>query len=126
MLEKAATIKRFEYSLLNKELKAQFFKDQMNIINNSRQAVIKKEDIEIDEVDHAYIGDEYTDLIVDVFKFKLKDGDLCLIEFANLRLGLKNVNNYLEKNDVVVNVNFLISRNLLKICQMLTREYIGS
>ena len=99
MLEKAATIKRFEYSLLNKELKAQFFKDQMNIINNSRKAVIKKEDIEIDEVDHAYIGDEYTDLIV---------------------------NNYLEKNDVVVNVNFLISRNLLKICQMLTREYIGS
>ena len=98
----------------------------MNIINNSRKAVIKKEDIEIDEVDHAYIGDEYTDLIVDVFKFKLKDGDLCLIEFANLRLGLKNVNNYLEKNDVVVNVNFLISRNLLKICQMLTREYIGS
>ena len=102
MLEKAATIKRFEYSLLNKELKAQtditkdqyrFFKDQMNIINSNRKADIKKEDIEIDEVDHAYIGDEYTDLIVDVFKFKLKDGDLCLIEFANLRLGLKNVNN---------------------------------
>ena len=46
LLEKAATMKRFEYSLLRKELKAQtdiakdyykLFKDQMNVNNNNRE-----------------------------------------------------------------------------------------
>ena len=46
MLEKAATIKRFEYSPLGKELKAQtdiakdqysFFKNQINVNNNNRE-----------------------------------------------------------------------------------------
>ena len=46
LLEKAATMKRFEYSLLGKELKVhtdiakdyyKLFKDQMNVNNNNRE-----------------------------------------------------------------------------------------
>ena len=53
LLEKSATIKRFEYSPLEKELKAQtaivkdqykLFKDQMNVNNNNREEDMSDED----------------------------------------------------------------------------------
>lgn len=52
-------------------------------INNNGEDDIEKEDIEVDNVDHPYIGDEYKDLIDDIFKVRLGDGDLCLTEFDN-------------------------------------------
>ena len=107
MLEKTAIIKRFEYSPLAKRLKAQtgiaknhykLFKDQMNVNNNNRKDYIKKEDIEIDNIDHAYIDDKYKGLIDNIFKFRLRDGDLHLTKFYNQKLDLTNiVNNYLQK-----------------------------
>ena len=110
LLEKAATIKRFEYLPLDKESKAQtsiakdqykLFTDQMNINNNNRKGDTKKEDIEIDTVDHVYIGDEYNNLIDNIFKFRLRDGDLHLTKFDNQKFGLRNiVNNYLEKKEI--------------------------
>ena len=107
LLEKTAIIKRFEYSPLAKRLKAQtgiaknhykLFKDQMNVNNNNRKDYIKKEDIEIDNIDHAYIDDKYKGLIDNIFKFRLRDGDLHLTKFYNQKLDLTNiVNNYLQK-----------------------------
>ena len=107
MLEKTAIIKRFEYSPLAKRLKAQtsiaknhykLFKDQMNVNNNNRKDYIKKEDLEIDNIDHAYIDDKYKGLIDNIFKFRLRDGDLHLTKFYNQKLDLTNiVNNYLQK-----------------------------
>ena len=36
----------------------------MNVINNSNiKSNIKKEDVEIDDVEHSYIGDENKDLV---------------------------------------------------------------
>ena len=87
MIEKSATIKRSEYSPLSSELKKQrgiaidqykFFKDQ---IHNNREDDIKKENIKIDDVDHSYIGNEYKNSIDNIFKSRLRDGDLRLIEF---------------------------------------------
>ena len=70
----------------------------MNANNNSnRKDDIKKEDDEIVDVNHSYISDEYKDLIENVFKSRLKDGDLHLTEFDNQKLVLTNiVNNYLK------------------------------
>ena len=69
--------KLFEtYSPLGSELKKQtgiakiqykFFKDHMNAINNNRKYNIKKQDVEMDDVEHGYIGDEYKDLIDNIF-----------------------------------------------------------
>ena len=73
---------------MGKELKPRLllqkkdYKDQMKI-NNNGEDDIEKEDIEVDNVDHPYIGDEYKDLIDDIFKVRLGDGDLCLSEFDN-------------------------------------------
>ena len=87
MIEKSATIKRSEYSPLSSELKKQrgiaidqytFFKDQ---IHNNREDDIKKENIKIDDVDHGYIGNEYKNSIDNIYKSRLRDGDLRLIEF---------------------------------------------
>ena len=71
----------------------------MNTIkNNNRKDNIKKWNGETDDVDHRYIGDKYKDLIDNVFKSRLKDGDSRLTEFHNRKLALTNVaNNYLEK-----------------------------
>ena len=109
LLEKAATIKRFEYLPLGKELKAhtgiaknqyKLFKDQMNVNNNNKKDDITKVDIELDNEDHAYTGYEYKDLIDNIFKFRLRDGDFCLTKFDNQKLCLTDiVNNYLEKKD---------------------------
>ena len=137
MLEKTDIIKRFEYSRLAKRLKAQtgiaknhykLFKDQMNVNNNNRKDYIKKEDIEIDNIDHAYIDDKYKGLIDNIFKFRLRDGDLHLTKFYNQKLDLTNiVNNYLQKNEIEMwMVDCLILRNLLNVCQLYTIEYIGS
>ena len=102
LLEKAPTIKRFEYAMLGKELKAQtsiaknqykFFKDKMNVNNNSREDDIEKDDIEIDNVDLGYIGDKYKDLIDNIFKFRSRNGGLHLTEFDNPKLGLTNIVN---------------------------------
>ena len=79
MLDKAATIKKFENLTLGSELKKQtgiakdqykFSKDQINVNNDNRKDDIKKEDGEIDDVDHSYIGDEYKDLINNFLKIK--------------------------------------------------------
>ena len=137
MLEKTAIIKGFEYSPLAKRLKAQtgiaknhykLFKDQMNVNNNNRKDYIKKEDLEIDNIDHAYIDDKYKGLIDNIFKFRLRDGDLHLTKFYNQKLDLTNiVNNYLQKNEIEMwMVDCLILRNLLNVCQLYTIEYIGS
>ena len=133
MLETAAIIKRFEYSLLYERLKAQtgfakdrymLFKDQMNVNNNNRKDDIKKENIEIDNMDHAYIGDKHKGLIDNIFKFRLRDGDLHLTKFDNRKLGLTNiVNNYLQKNEIEMwMMDCLISTSLLNICQIYTIE----
>ena len=66
----------------------------MNTINNNnRKHNIKKECDEIDDVDHSYIGDKYRDSTDNIFKSKLKDGDLHLTEFDNQKLALTNVVN---------------------------------
>ena len=47
----------------------------MNAINDNknRKEDIKKDDVEIDDVNHSYIGDEYKDLINNILKYRLKD-----------------------------------------------------
>ena len=63
---------------------------------------IKKDDIEID-VNYGCIGNEYNDLIDNIFKFRLKDGHLRFTEFDNRKPDLTNIgNNYLEKKVVHV------------------------
>ena len=80
-----ATIKRFEYSLLDSDLKKQpgiakdqyqYFKDQINILDNNKEYGSKVEDIvkladgakreddqKIDKMRYFYIGDEFKSLI---------------------------------------------------------------
>ena len=41
----------------------------MKVNNKIREDDIKKENTEIDNVDHGYIGDEYKDIIKNIFKF---------------------------------------------------------
>ena len=49
----------------------------MNAINdNNRKDGVKKEDGEV--MNHSYIGNEYKDLIDNIFEFRLSNGDLCL------------------------------------------------
>ena len=77
----------------------------MNAINdnNNRKEDIKKDDVEIDDVNHSCIGDEYKDLIKNILKYRLKDRALSFTEFDNRKLDLTNiVNNYLEKKDIDV------------------------
>lgn len=63
---------------------------------------IKKDDIEID-VNYGCIGNEYKDLIDNIFKFRLKDGHLRFTEFDDRKPDLTNIgNNYLEKKVVHV------------------------
>ena len=112
LLEKDATINRFEYSPSGSELKKQtgiakdqykFFKYKMNVIsNNNTKDVNKKEDVEINEVDHGYNGDEYKDLIDSICKSRLKDGKLSLTNI---------VNSYLEKKILMWMIDCLILRN---------------
>ena len=40
---------------------------------------------------HRYIGDEYKDLIANIFKFELKNEDLHLTDFDNQKLRLTNI-----------------------------------
>ena len=108
-----------------------FFKDQMMLLiitDDFKKDDIKKENGEVDDVDHDYIGDEYKDLqrwINDYFKFTLSDRDLHLTEFYSRKFTLINIaNNYLEKNILMWMIYCLVSRNPLKIYQMLTVEYI--
>ena len=76
---------------------------------------------------HSYIGDEYKDLIDNIFKSRLRDGDFCLTKIDNHKLALTNiVNNYLEKKLLIWMIDCLILINPLKICQILTIEYIWS
>ena len=71
----------------------------MNSINNNREGDIYTEDGEIiDNGDHIYIGDEYKDLIDNIFKSGLRNEDLHHTNFDNRKLGLANIiSNYLEK-----------------------------
>ena len=97
----------------------------MNAINdnNNRKEDIKKDDVEIDDVNHSYIGDEYKDLINNILKSRLKDRALSFTEFDNRKLDLTNiVKNYLEKKILMWMIDCLLSRNPLNVCQLLTRE----
>ena len=49
-----------------------------SINNNNRKDDIKKEDDEIDYIDHSYTGDGNKDLIDNIFKPSLRIRDLCL------------------------------------------------
>ena len=77
LLEKAATIKRFQYSPLSSGLKKntaiekeqyKYLKNQINVINNIQDNVKVKDDVKTDgeitvTVGHIYIGDEFKNLI---------------------------------------------------------------
>ena len=109
MLEKATAIKRFEYSPLGSGLKKQTsiakdqyksFKDQINVVNNKREDRIKAEDgVETEDgeiignVHHRYFGDQYKNLIANIVKYELMDGDLHLTNFDNQNLALINTDN---------------------------------
>ena len=58
-----------ELNVLTDTIKDQykFFEDQINVNNNHRKDDIKKKDIETDNVDHDYIGEEYKNLIDKIF-----------------------------------------------------------
>ena len=58
----------------------------MDVNNNNRKDDIKKGDIELNNIDYGYISNEYKDLIDTIFKFRLRDGDLRLTKFDNLKL----------------------------------------
>ena len=64
------------------------FKDQISVVNNKREDDAKVEDgvktedgAIIDHVHHKSIGDEYKNLIANIFKYGLMDGDLYLTKF---------------------------------------------
>ena len=98
LLEKAATIKRFEYSPLGKELKKQtdiakdqdkLFKDHINVNNSSGEDGVRAEDDEIiGDVDDSYIDHKYKDLI-NKFNNELKENDLHLMGIDNQIMNLK-------------------------------------
>lgn len=70
------------------------------IITTEKMILIKKEDDETDDVNHNYIGDEYKDLIANIFKFELKNGDLHLTDFDNQKLRLTNIVKYLREKTI--------------------------
>ena len=64
------------------------FKDQISVVNNKREDDVKVEDgvktedgAIIDHVHHKSIRDEYKNLIANIFKYGLMDGDLHLTKF---------------------------------------------
>ena len=77
---------------------AKVFKDQLNVINNSR------EDGEIiDNVNYRYIGDKYKGLNNTIYNYGLKEKDLHLMGTDNWTMGLKNIiNGYLKEKDIDV------------------------
>ena len=73
-------------------------------------------------MEHSYLGDENKDLIGNICKSKLKyDEDLSLTGFDNGKFSLIQ-----RKKILMWMIDCLISRNPLKICQMLTIYYIRS
>ena len=95
LLEKAATIKRFEYSPLGKELikitkdQDKLFKDHINVNNSNREDGVRAEDDEIiGDVDDSYIDHKYKDLINN-FKNELKENYLHLMGIDNQIMNLK-------------------------------------
>ena len=95
LLEKAATIKRFEYSPLGKELikitkdQDKLFKDHINVNNSNREDGVRAEDDEIiGDVDDSYIDHKYKDLINN-FKNELKENYLHLMGIGNQIMNLK-------------------------------------
>ena len=103
-LEKAATIKRFGYSLFGVELKKQtgignnqceLFKDQINVANIKREDGVKIQDAKIIVnvyylyiyiyvyiYIYIYIGDECKNLIANILKYGLMDVGLHLTNFC--------------------------------------------
>ena len=85
------------------------FKDQIIVIGNNREnsdnsddsTKLKDGDNKIkDNVGHSYIGDEYKDFVDEIFKYRLKDRELYLTSFDNLK-DLKNtINRYLKEKDI--------------------------
>ena len=141
LLEKAAIIKRFEYSSLGKELKAQngvakdwwkLFKDSMNVnINNKKDGATAENDIKteigiktkngikaedcvkaesgmkeednkiIDNVRFFYIGEEYNNLIENLFNIGLINTDFYPKKFSSENSTL--IWNILDKYLVEIN-----------------------
>ena len=101
MFEKAAAVKRFEYSTLSSHLKKptstgkdqyDFFKDQMNAnYNKYIKDYLKTEEDEIGNVEHSCNSDKYKDLIENISNYRLRDRGLHLKEFDNRKLTLGNI-----------------------------------
>ena len=106
LLGKTATIKIFEYSPLGSKFKKQtdiakvqykLFKDQMNV-----------GDGEIRDMHHDYIGNEFNDIINNIFTYRLKDKDLYLTNCDN-QIGLKNIHFQKEKIQCFKTILILIN-----------------
>ena len=116
-IKKETDIGKDQYKLL---------KDQINVINNSRQNGVKVEDGAtikyikiIDNMGYFYIVDEYKNLINKI-KFGIVYGDLYLTNFDNQKIGLsKLVNKDLVQKNINADNSFIL-RNPQKIWQMLT------
>ena len=64
-----------------------FFKGQINVVKNKTEDDVKAADSEIiDNVHHRYFGDEYKNLIANIFKCGLMDGHLHVTNFDNRHL----------------------------------------
>ena len=112
LLDKATTIRRSKYSPLGSELKKQtgiakdrykFLKVQSNVVNKNGEDGVKTEDGEVvDDVHRKYICDEYKNVITNIFKFGLMNGNLHLRNVDNRQLEQTNViNRYLGKNCLI-------------------------
>ena len=97
------------------------------ITDDFKKDDIKKENGEVDDVDHDYIGDEYKDLqrwIDDYLKSTLSDRDLHLTEFYSRKFTLiKIVNNYLEKNIDVDDILFSFEKSIKNLSDVDSRIY---
>ena len=59
------------------------------LIKKIEKMILRKKNVEIDDVEHGYIGDKYEELIGNISKSRLRDRDLRLTEFHNQKRGLK-------------------------------------
>ena len=59
------------------------------LIKKIEKMILRKKNVEIDDVEHGYIGDKYEELIDNISTSRLRDRDLRLTEFHNQKRGLK-------------------------------------
>ena len=130
LLEKVATIKRFEYLHLGSNLKNhsdiakdqyKLLKDQKNnAIKNNRENGVKVKDEIIRDVGYFYIGDIHKNFIDRLFKYGLLDEDLHLSNFDNQDLGLANIiQSYLKERNIDVDKkNFNVEISIKNLANM--------